>query len=61
MNLYKVSKASDPPRVRAALSEALAIAEALARGGKLGAEQQDWPQIFRAALAKLPPEQPEAK
>ena len=55
-SLYKVSTASDAPRARAALREALGIVEALARESKLTAAQQDWPQLFRDALAKLPPE-----
>jgi hypothetical protein len=59
--LYRVSTVSDAPRARAALTEALAIAEALAHDGKLTAAQQNWPQVLRDALAKLPPEQAEAK
>ena len=59
--LYKVSTAADPPRARAALREALAIAETLARDSKLTAAQQNWPQLIRDALAKLPPEQAEAR
>jgi hypothetical protein len=55
------SKASDVPRARAALLDALAIAEALAREGKLTAAQQNWPQLLRDALAKLPPEAAEAR
>ena len=55
------ASASDPPRARAALREALAIVEALAREGKLTAAQQNWPQLLRDALAKLPPEQAEAR
>jgi hypothetical protein len=61
VSLHKISTASDPPRARALLQEALAILEALAREGKLTAAQQSWPQIFRDALAKLPPEQAEAR
>jgi hypothetical protein len=56
IGLYKVSTASDPPRARATLREALAVVEALARDGKLPAAQQGWPQLLRDALAKLPPE-----
>jgi tetratricopeptide (TPR) repeat protein len=59
--LYKISTASDPSRARAVLREALAIAEALAREGKLTVEQQDWPQELRDELAKLPPEAAGAK
>jgi hypothetical protein len=51
-----VSSVSDPPRARAALREALGIVEALARDNKLTATQQTWPQMFRDALEKLPPE-----
>jgi hypothetical protein len=61
VSLYSTSTASDPPRARAALREALAIAEALARDNKLTAAQQNWPQLIREALAKLPPEQAEAR
>jgi hypothetical protein len=43
------------------LREALAIAEALARAGRLRAAQQDWPQMLRDALAKLPPEAPRGR
>ncbi len=59
--LYKLSTVVDPSGARPALREALAIAEALARDGKLTADQQDWPQRIRDALAKLPPEQAEAR
>jgi hypothetical protein len=55
VSLYLVSTASDAPQARAALSEALAIAETLAREGKLIAAQQNWPQFLRNALAGLPP------
>ena len=61
IGLYKLSTVSDPPRARAALQEALAIAEKLAREGKLTAAQQNWPQHLRDELAKLPPEQAEAR
>jgi hypothetical protein len=43
------------------LREALAIAEMLAREGKLTAARQNWPQLIRERLAKLPPEQAEAR
>jgi hypothetical protein len=39
------------------LREALAIAETLAREGKLTAAQQGWPRAMRDMLAKLPPQQ----
>jgi hypothetical protein len=57
ISLVKVSTASDPPGARAVLREALAIAETLAREGKLTAAQQGWPRAMRDMLAKLPPEQ----
>jgi tetratricopeptide (TPR) repeat protein len=60
-SLYRVSTAAEPPRARAALREALVIAEALAREGKLTAAQQNWPQLLRDALAKLPPEEADAR
>jgi tetratricopeptide (TPR) repeat protein len=61
ITLYKVSTASDPPQARAALIQALAISEALAHQGKLTAAQENWPQLLRDALTKLPPEQAEAR
>jgi hypothetical protein len=53
--LYSVSTAADVPRARAALDEAIALADALTRDGKLAPSQQDWPKLLRDALAKLPP------
>jgi tetratricopeptide (TPR) repeat protein len=61
ISLYRVSTASDTPRARAALREALAIAEGLARQGKLTAAQRNWPQHLSDALAKLPHEKVEAQ
>ncbi|TMJ02920.1 MAG: hypothetical protein E6G97_11265 [Alphaproteobacteria bacterium] len=61
MSLHKVSTAAEPPRARAALRDALAITEVLAREGKLTAAQQSWPQFFRDASAKVPPETAEAR
>ena len=61
VSLYRVSTVSDPPRARAALREALAIVEALARDNRLTAAQKNWPQMLRDALAKLPPEAAEAQ
>ncbi len=61
ISLYIVGTVSDPPRARAALREALDIAEALARDKRLTAAQQNWPKLLRDALAKLPPEAAEAK
>jgi hypothetical protein len=54
--LQRLSTAADPLQARAALREALAIVEALARERKLTPEQQPWPQGLRDALTKLPPE-----
>jgi tetratricopeptide (TPR) repeat protein len=48
-------------RAGALLREALAIAERLERDGKLPAAQQNWPNLLRDMLAKLPPEQAEAR
>jgi tetratricopeptide (TPR) repeat protein len=58
---YKVSAVVEPTRARAALREALVIVEKLEREGKLTADQSDWPQLIRDELAKLPPEQAEAR
>jgi hypothetical protein len=54
ISLYKVSNASEPARARAALNEAIVIADALARDNKLTAARRNWPQMLRDALAKLP-------
>ena len=48
-------------RAGAPLREALAIAERLERDGKLPAARQNWPDLLRDMLAKLPPEQVEAR
>jgi tetratricopeptide (TPR) repeat protein len=61
VNLVKASTVSEPPSARQALGEALTIAEALARDGKLTVAQKNWPQLIRARLAALPPEQDEAR
>jgi tetratricopeptide (TPR) repeat protein len=58
--LYWLSTAADPAAARAALREAIAIAEMLARDNKLPAAEQRWPQILREELAKLPPETADA-
>ena len=52
--LYNVSTVAPPPQRRAALSEALAIAERLAQLGALPAERQDWPKMFRELLSSEP-------
>ena len=59
--LAKVSTVSDPPRTRAALTEAVAIAETLARDGKSTAAQQALLKHIRERLAELPPEQAEVR
>ena len=51
--LHRVSTASDRPRAREALLEAIAIVEALERDGKLTAIQQNWPRLLREELAKI--------
>ena len=51
--LYKVSTASELSRAREALSEAVALVEALERDGKLTAAQREWPRLLRNALASL--------
>jgi tetratricopeptide (TPR) repeat protein len=57
IGLVKASTVSEPPSARLALGEALIIAEALARNGKLSVTQQNWPQLIRDRLAAVPPEQ----
>jgi hypothetical protein len=52
--LLRISLVSTIADARAALERALAIAESLARDGKLTAEQRSWPQLLRDLLAKLP-------
>ena len=59
--LYEFSSVADAKRARGALTEALGITEALAREGRLTAAQQGWLQVFRDALAKLPPETAQAR
>jgi len=54
LSLIRISFAADPAGARMALERALAIAEALARDGKLAAAQQKLPQLIRGALEKLP-------
>ena len=61
VSLYKLSAVVEPPRARAALREALAIVEMLARDDKLNAAQRDLPRRIGEALAALPPEQAEAR
>jgi tetratricopeptide (TPR) repeat protein len=55
VSLYKVSTVSPPAEARILLTRALAILNTLSRTGKLTAAQQKWPDMLRAALAKLPP------
>jgi hypothetical protein len=43
----------DPAQARAVLTEALSIVEKLDQEHKLAAGQKGWPDIIRAALAKL--------
>jgi tetratricopeptide (TPR) repeat protein len=58
ISLYKVGTMSDPALGRKYLTDALAIAEGLARENKLPAAQKGWPQEIRNALAKLPRDGP---
>ena len=54
MTLYKISLVSDAPGAKAVLTRALSILDALSREQKLTQEQRGWPNLIRAALAKLP-------
>ncbi len=54
VRLYKISTVVDPPKARAALTEALAILEKLDQEHKLAAAQKNWPNLIRIALSKLP-------
>jgi len=54
LSLIRISFAADPAGARTALERALAIAEALARDGKLAGPQQKLPHLIRGALEKLP-------
>ena len=56
VGLYKVSTVVERAQARRALTQALGITERLAREGKLTAAQQNWPELLRAELAKLPSE-----
>jgi hypothetical protein len=60
-NLAKVAAASELPRARAALREAVAIMEKLETEGRLTTAQRGWPKWFREQLAKLPAEEAEAR
>jgi hypothetical protein len=49
----KVATVSEPPAARPALNKALAILEKLEAEHRLPPDQQRWPEIVRAELAKL--------
>jgi tetratricopeptide (TPR) repeat protein len=61
ISLDNLSTLAEPQEARAALGRAVAIADALAQADKLMATRKNWPQHLRDQLAKLPPEQAEAK
>jgi tetratricopeptide (TPR) repeat protein len=54
VSLFKVSQVAEPAEARTMLKRALSILERLAREGKLTAAQQNWQQVIRERLAKLP-------
>jgi tetratricopeptide (TPR) repeat protein len=54
-SLYRLSTVTVPADARAALLRAVSILDPLVRDSKLTAAQQNWPQMLREALAKLPP------
>lgn len=56
--LFRVSTLLGPISARRQLEEALAIAEAMARDGRLAGRQAAWPEIIRKQLAKLGPSAP---
>jgi tetratricopeptide (TPR) repeat protein len=53
LSLYRMTIVGDTKQARAALTEALSIAETLQREQKLTAEQKGWPDDLRAGLSKL--------
>jgi hypothetical protein len=55
--LFKVATVVDATRARGLMVEATEILKKLERENKLPESARDWPQRFRGALAKLPPEQ----
>jgi hypothetical protein len=66
LSLYNVSTMSEPPQARTAIRRAITIGDALARADALTAVQRKWPDALRPdalreMLAKLPPEQADAK
>jgi tetratricopeptide (TPR) repeat protein len=61
LSLYNVGTMSDPAAARKFLTEALSIAETLAREDKLPANRTVWPQELRDALANLPPDHSKAQ
>jgi tetratricopeptide (TPR) repeat protein len=56
ISLRNVAIASDVPRARVALNEAVAVSEMLEREGKLAAEYRSWSKDLRERLDKLPPD-----
>lgn len=52
--LYDMSTLIDPVQARALLTEALSILEKLDQEHKLTEAQEDWPDMMRTALSKLP-------
>jgi tetratricopeptide (TPR) repeat protein len=61
LGLYNVGTMSDPAPARKFLTGSLSIAEGLAHADKLPANQKDWPQMIRDALANLPPDDGKAQ
>jgi tetratricopeptide (TPR) repeat protein len=55
VSLWSVAVVSTPSDARAAFTRALTLLDPLARDGKLTSAQQNWPQLIRDRLAKLPP------
>jgi hypothetical protein len=52
--LYKIGTTADPLQARPVLIEALVLVEKLQEEQRLPAAQKNWPELARAALAKLP-------
>jgi tetratricopeptide (TPR) repeat protein len=59
--LTAIGNVAEPSEARAALRQALAILDPLAAADQIPAAQRNWPQTLRDRLAKLAPEQAEAK
>jgi tetratricopeptide (TPR) repeat protein len=61
ITLYEIGTMSDPIPARKYLTEALTIAEGLAKEDKLPDNQKGWPQRIRGELSRLPPDRAKSR